>query len=231
VRQGEKTFLFGKSFEFVRQSGAVKTSLSADEIRVLKKLDNVRYNDRSKDKMKGLLTEEEKNLLDGLIKKGVVSLFSNAAKSEQLYSISKDVYDKFLMRKAVKKEAAPEVPVPHEFHVMSQNEYVNMLEKNGFVVLSNEADASVVSSELEESIRRGLVLGTRAFNKKFYIVLRSFFIEKSPGVVAAIRKGTKRVKEIAEQLNIDEDAVRSILYVLAESGDVTERRKDMFELA
>ena len=39
-----------------------------------------------------------------------------------------------------------------------------------------------------------------------------------------------KVDDIARRLGIDEDATRGILYLLAESGDVSEKKKDLFVL-
>ncbi|MDE1850979.1 MAG: hypothetical protein KGH54_04280, partial [Candidatus Micrarchaeota archaeon] len=87
------------------------------------------------------------------------------------------------------------------------------------------------SLALEGSIRRGQVLGTRSFNKKFYIILRTFFDRHGPKILKALKDGGMRVSQIASETGVDEDGIRAILYLLAESGDVSEKRKDFFTLA
>ena len=91
--------------------------------------------------------------------------------------------------------------------------------------MNSEAEATSLSTLLEASIRMGLVIGTRAFNKKFYIALKRFVAENAASVLKLIEKKSVPLPEIAKSLNIDEDAARTILYLLAESGDATEVRK------
>ena len=76
-----------------------------------------------------------------------------------------------------------------------------------------------------------MVLGTRAFNKKFYIITRLFFEKHSPGIIKTLRQGSMPVIEIAKTQNLDEEAVRGILYLLSEAGDIREQRRDVFAIA
>jgi len=212
--------------------------LSEDEIRVLRKLDTLRYNMRSREAVSKMLNDDEEKILEQLEKKNAVSLFKDS-KGNELYSISKSVYDNFLMRKKQPQGAAKPVQQPVQYkqaegysHIAAEeNENVKELESKGFVVIASEAEASSLSLALEESVRQGLVLGTRAFNKKFYIVMRQFFDRYGSKFLKELEKGEARVSDIAAKYNVDEDGARAILYLLAESGDVSEKRKDLFELA
>ncbi len=105
------------------------------------------------------------------------------------------------------------------------------LEKNGFLVLQTEAEAGRVSLLLEQSIRHGQILGTRAFNKKFYIVRRSYFDKNSGPILKKLREESDRVVELARELSIEEDGARAVLYLLSENGDVSEKKRDTFAIA
>jgi antitoxin component of MazEF toxin-antitoxin module len=204
--------------------------LSAEEINVLKKLDTLRYQMRNKERVEGLLNSNEKGVLQQLIKKRAVVPFKDQKSKTELYSISKSVYDRFLMRK--KQPEAQVIAQPVRLGSRdAQNENVRILESKGFIVLQSEAEASSLSLALEESIRQGLVLGTRSFSKKFYILLRSFFDKHSSRILKALRDGESRIGEISSEVGVEEDGARAILYLLAESGDVSEKRRDVFELA
>ncbi|MDE1828496.1 MAG: hypothetical protein KGH65_05035 [Candidatus Micrarchaeota archaeon] len=217
--------------------------ISRDEIDVLKKLDTLKYNTRSKENVLKILDKEERILLKGLMKKKAVSLFAKESGKEPLFSITKGIYDRFLMRKNAQQVAA--TPKPSEVKIEApkfrpsaasasqadENQNVAKLEKEGFIVLQSEPEASSLSLALEGSIRRGQVLGTRSFNKKFYIILRTFFDRHGPKILKALKDGGMRVSQIASEIEVDEDGVRAILYLLAESGDVSEKRKDFFTLA
>lgn len=216
-----------------------RLDISPDEVAVLKKLDTFRYTERTTTNVAKILSDQEKRLLEGLIKKQSVMLFKD--KKDSVYSISKDVYDKFLMRKKAFIVPTPEPPKPAasaksqpvpyiRLAGATQNENIERLEKEGFLVLSTEAEAAAVSLALEDSVRHGLVLGTRAFNKKFYIILRDFFNNNSGKVLKSLKEGPKSVDELAKDTGMDEDAIRAMMYLLAEQGDASERRRDVFAL-
>ncbi len=241
-RYSDKAFLFMKKADVANMlmgsSVAPKPVIQKgsdyirnDEIAVLKKLDTVRYPQRTAEKVNGMLSQSEKATLQQLIKKGAVSVFKK--NSTDLYSISKSIYDRFLMRKKQEADVKPkQVRVQLSGHIEGPYlQFIKSLEENGFLVVQTEAEAGGVSLALEQSIRQGKVLGTRSFNKKFYIVTRQFFDEHSPAVVKAMRSGTSKVGEIAADAGMSEDAARAVLYLLAEYGDVRERRKDSFTLA
>ncbi len=215
---------------------------TAEELEVLKKLDTVRYAERTEEKVNSMLTRDEKAVLKGLVAKGFVEPFAKAGAAAK-YGIAKSIYDRFLMRK--KPDAAEEVqqaqqrrslraiPVGQEKEQAAQgvDVYVKALQSNGFVVVRNEADASNLSAAMEDSIRRGLVLGTRAFNRRFYIATRAYINRNSSQILSEIEKSSKSAADIANATGLDEDGVRAVLYLLAESGDVTEVRRDIFKAA
>ena len=214
--------------------------ISNEELLVLKKLDTVRYQQRTRRKIEEMLSKDENMLLQELIAKKAVSAFRKDG--QELYGISKPIYDKFLMRKkvanqapAARKEEEPVAIMPKvqlSGHIDGPyGHLIKMLENEGFLVVQTEAEAGGVSLALEDSIRRGKVLGTRSFNKKFYIVTRQFFDMHNGKIISAMREGMEKTQEIARKANLPEDGTRAILQLLAESGDAREKKKDSFTLA
>ncbi|MDE1860106.1 MAG: hypothetical protein KGH72_00115 [Candidatus Micrarchaeota archaeon] len=225
-----------------QQRRASEAGLTQEELDVLRKLDTLRYGSRDVDSVNRMLSDREKEVLSRLIVKKAVLPFRKDMRSKELYSISKEVYDKFLMRKkkagpepAKIEEVSPQIkeaPFMYVRNKMPENENVKKLEKDGFVIVSTEGEASSLSLALEESIRRGLVLGTRAFNKKFYVVLRQYFDRHATAIIKDLKdKGESRVSSIARDVGISEDGARAILCLLSENGDVSEKKKDLFTLA
>ncbi len=232
LKYNDSSFLFAK---MASTSGSFKPlNLTLGEINVLKKLDTLRYADRTVANVSKLLNEGEKKTLQGLLDKKAVYL----SKAKGSYGIVAAVYDKFLMRK--KPGAAPQqprkvvveqpqkpIPLPPK---IEKNENVIQLETDGYIVLPTETEASSLSLALEDSIRSGKVLGIRAFNKKFYVVLRAFFDKNSGKVIKELKEGPKKVDELVKTTGVKEDGIRAMLYLLSEQGDVSERRKDVFTL-
>ena len=231
--------------------------ITAKELSILQKLDTLRYNDRTKDKVDAMLSAEERQTLQGLVKKKFVDLFKKTGDQEYKYSITRSIYNTFLYGKRP-RAAAPGAPVqrapivaaapapagssykavepakpqkPWEQKLGSGSAYTSLLESKGFVVLQNEADASNLSAAMEESIRHGQVLGTRAFNKKFYIATRSYINKNTPALMGALGEKGRSVEDLSKETGIEEDGIRAILYIMSESGDVTELRRDIFRIA
>ncbi|MCL4381457.1 hypothetical protein M1614_00560 [Candidatus Marsarchaeota archaeon] len=217
-------------------------NLETDELKVLKKLDTIRYNNRTKEYVKTIMNGNELNILQGLIRKKAVSIYKKEGENDYKYGISKDVYDKYLFGKrnenideAIKEknekvnDEAKEKG--WEIKLREKNKYADLLEVDGYLVLTNAADAEAASAQLEESIRHGLVVGTRAFNKKYYVAIKSFVTNNSQNILRLIEKKSMSVDEISAELHMDAEAVRTILYLLSESGDVTEMKKDIFRAA
>ncbi|MEM0200957.1 MAG: hypothetical protein QXD23_00955 [Candidatus Micrarchaeaceae archaeon] len=226
--------------------------LSEEEILILKKLDQLRYNMRTVENVNKLIDQKSVPILQQLIKKKAILLLKTKD-GKELYSITKYVYDKFLMRKnknifptnpsmsqeqSLQKKNIPEFKnINSKFYFQktapkeTEDMEIEQLDKNGFVVLQTEAEAAGISIKLEDSIRHGMVLGTRAFNKKFYIITRLFFEKNSTGIIKLLRQNPLNVSEIAKIQNLDEEATRGILYILSEAGDIRERRRDFFSIA
>ncbi|MFI5412625.1 MAG: AbrB/MazE/SpoVT family DNA-binding domain-containing protein [Candidatus Micrarchaeales archaeon] len=267
LKYGERTFLVARKNDIVKllskstteekvveerqaYTGMDKVQLETKELEVLKKLDTLKYNDRTISKVNAMLNGNEKETLQVLLKKKVIVPFKKTGEKESHYSIQKSIYDRFLYRKnkvvevnsavdsqqtrpksQVIKTAIQPVQKAWEQKLGEKNAYVDILESKGFLVLNNEGDAAMVSATLEDSIRQGLVLGTRAFNKKFYIGLRGFINRHAPKILKIIEQKSVNAEQIAKETGLEEDAVRTILYVLSESGDVTEVRRDLFRAA
>jgi predicted transcriptional regulator len=232
-------------------SGAVE--LSDRELDILWKLDEMRYNERTREKVDSILGPAEKTVLARLVERRFVTLYRKDPKEQYKYGISKNIYDRFLLGKRAAK-AAPQ-PKPQQVAPSPQRQdrqperkldraavkrweekseagYMEDLETKGYVVLKNEADAASASAGLEDSIRQGLVIGTRAFDKKFYIGLRGFINKNGPKIMRVLERGkSMTADEIASDVGIDVDGVKTVIYILAEKGDVTEIRREVFRIA
>ncbi len=221
-------------------------NVTNDELAVLKKLDTIRYNDRTKEKLKQALNQGERKILVGLIKRKLVSPFKKAGEQTFKYGIAKSVYNKYLLGKREPREKQqpqkavtvqiqiPQIRIPERI-LQAQpagggTSTLEMLEQNGFLVVANQTEASAISAELEASIRSGQVIGTRAFNRKYYITMKSFVSKNAQKIMKAIGTKTTSVADISKATGIDEEGCRAILYIMAENGDITESKRDTFRV-
>ncbi len=250
LKYNDSTYIFAKKSDLVnaltgnKQAAAAtapsherpREKISAEELEVLKKLDTVRYSNRTKENVRKLLDSRENAILQGLLKRKAVTLFKKEDESEYRYGISKEIYNEFLFGK--RGAGKPNIVEPEQHatkgwmvKLKEQNKYSEELETNGYLVILTEAEATTLSTLLEESIRLGLVIGTRAFNKKYYVALKSFVAQNANPVLKLIEGKSIGIADIAKSLKVEEDAARAVLYLLAESGDVTEVRRDVFKAA
>ncbi len=208
-----------------------------EELAVLKKLNTVMFKDRTKDRLQQMLNKSEKRIVQDLIKKNIMFAFKKEGEKHFRYGISRETYETFLrgkgtvMQRPQLQAAKNEAESPQkrwEKQLGGGDAYMDLLESNGFLVLANQSEASALSAALEESIRRGIVIGTRAFNKKYYIVLKAFVNKNSQRIVKAMGQKGATVEEMAKETGVGEDGIRAVLYMMAESGDVTEVKRDFF---
>lgn len=251
LRYNDSTYIFAKKSDLVnaltgggqpsaqqaaQQGASRRQGVTAEELGVLKKLDTVRYSNRTRDNVRRLLDSRENAVLQGLLKRKAVTLFKKEGEAEYRYGISKEVYNEFLYGKRAAgrpNAAAPERRAARGWMVKlkEQNKYAERLESDGYIVIQTEAEATTLSTLLEESIRLGLVIGTRAFNRKYYVALKSFVAQSAAAVLKLIDSQSMGIADIAKSLRVEEDAARALLYLLAESGEVTEVRRDVFRAA
>ncbi len=240
-------FLLEKITSQKRVRGDTKEGISDEELIVLKKLDSLRYKNRTEEVVAPMLEKGERAVLNGLInKRYVVPLKSE---SSTLYSINDGIYKKFLVKdpaafeKFSKREATAhkeeKVRKPEEMRIEKidqkavthiNEDITEELRRNGYLVIPGVSEAESASLRLESEIRSGLVIGTRAFNKKYYIVYRSFMNKHSPAIISALREKDMSTDDIAKMTGLDLDGVRSIMFILSERGEVMEKRRDFFSL-
>lgn len=222
-----------QAVSFAPASVAGQYEPSQEELSVLRKLDTIRYENRTQDSILKILNESERKTFQKLIANSAVGKFKGKDGKDH-YSIPKSIYDRFLMRKRPPAKEEPyNFVVPRAAPQSGQDESIADLQKNGFLVLQTEAEASKVSLLLEQSIRHGQVLGTRSFskNREFYILSRAYFDKYAQSILKKLREKSYRLADLSKELNMDEDGARGILCILAESGDVMERKKELFSIA
>jgi len=103
-----------------------------------------------------------------------------------------------------------------------------LLWKQGYAIFPTENEARSASEKLEQEIKRKEVLGIRGFDRNYYVATRAFYESNSPKVRAAIMKQEKSSEEVAQEIKMDEEAVKVVLRLLGEEGEVIEKRKGRY---
>ncbi len=218
---------------FVGQKGMLsKTAyapkaLSEKEKGLIRKLLAIRFESRVPFEVAKALSKEEKEMLEGLVKKEMVQVF-HGGKYEKggVYNVSDFAFNSVRepsASPASPPSAAPAAPLP----VSS----IAHLEKCGWMILENDTEARNFANAFPDKVKSGEVRGQRAFDRRYYFVTRAFFESHEKGVQSALGKSDKTAEEISSSLGIDAEGCRAILVHLLESGDVMEKKKGKFSRA
>lgn len=182
-----------------------ETTIKESEIAILKKLLDIKFERRVPETIEKEFSEAEKLLLKELEKKQLVNLFKGKKYPEGVYNINADVYS------LIKSK---EIRGPSEF-------------ERGYLTISDKEEAVRISKKYSSEMRNGEIIGIKGFDGKFYVVTKAFF-EKSQKLILAALIGNMSMNEIAENSNIEIDGCNAVVRIMAENGDILEKKKGVY---
>jgi len=209
---------------------AVKASIQIPteaEKKVLKRLLSIKFQNRIPSNVDKVLTAEEKKVLKELEEKRFINLFRGRKYPEGVYNINDRIYSTLYGKKTVtqKKEPAKAEPVKAA-KKDAKTDPASSLDKNGYAV-GTSRDLRDIIDKNKTAIKSGKIKGLKGFDGRFYIARMDYVSKMSPLIIAQLDK-ERSIDEVAENLKIEPDAVRTVLHILAEAGDVIEKRKGVY---
>ncbi len=238
-----------------------QVELTGDDLSLLRKITSVKFEERIPENVLKMLSGKEMQQLKSLVDRGILSVYKGGKyQAKGVYAIPRDVY-RYVRRvldegigasppaKAqLQAEEQPVVPKEQKIspqkseeqspqRIVPQQEYklvadaVRVLDKDGFVVISNDDLARAISGTLQEKIKKGAVMGMKGFDGKYYIMHTKKYLE-ADSLLRTYLSENKRatLTELAKNLEIDEVLCRGVLNYLLESGDVIEKSRGKYEL-
>ncbi|MEM0360023.1 MAG: hypothetical protein QXK06_01625 [Candidatus Diapherotrites archaeon] len=104
------------------------------------------------------------------------------------------------------------------------------LERDNFTVISTEDEAKQLCEEKNEEIRRRELLGIKSFDGDYLVIKTEMYEKQAPEVLAFIKKKSiATADEISTALHLNKQLVKVICEFLKEEGEITEKRKELFE--
>jgi hypothetical protein len=192
-----------------------KKGMGMEEMELLRKLNSIKFSERIPYAVNKKLSTREKEVLSKLIEKGAVQVYKGGKYSKTgVYEISNSVYT---LLKGKKPEA--EGGTAEE-----------QLEKNGYAIVEDERNAEELCKKLDREIRSGDIIGTRGFDKRFYVAKRSWFTSMFERVRQSMRKGANNIADISREVKIGEPACAVILEIMKDKGDAIEKRRGCYGL-
>ncbi|MBI5159629.1 hypothetical protein HY992_05920 [Candidatus Micrarchaeota archaeon] len=194
---------------------------SEKELALLKKLESIKFDQRIPNLVNKGLTVAERKTLEGLIKKRLVTVYREKKYAKTgVYNIPRQVYAELRKKQACKEIETPSNP----------DELLKFLEENGYMTVNEEEKMKTIAFKLEEQKKAGEIIGTRGFDRTFYIMKKKTYDALLEKARKAIEKGGTP-SQVAETLKITETLARTMLEIMKEEGEAIEKQKNMFYTA
>lgn len=198
-----------------------KLPVSFEELGLLKKMAAMPMESRT---IKGMgLSGAEQMMLNVLKKRGFI-FFSEKKYPGGVYGLSREAYEM-----ATRGSFFSPVPSPaerlSEKKILTWDEH---LAKYGYVIIENEVEARDASLRLEQELRTGEVLGTRGFDKKYYVAQKRFYSAWNEKIRPFLKEKMLNLDQVAEALSMSEVAARVALELMREQGEIIEKKKGWY---
>lgn len=185
---------------------------------------SVRFDRRTPAEIARLVSKEEKETLDGLMKRKLVHIFHGGKyEKEGVYNVSESAFNSVREPPGTQQHSVAQQPLP-----ISSPEH---LDRNGWMVLESESDARNFAAAYPEKVKSGEVKGLRAFDRKYYFVKRGFYEAWEKPAQLALSKSEKTAEEIAAENGMAPEGARCLLLHMCETGDILEKHKGKFARA
>jgi hypothetical protein len=224
-----------------REGGAAgDRGISNEERAVMKKLLAIRFENRTPAFVEKSLDETERATLQELAAKGLVSVFRGNKYRDGVYSISDSayalVYPKGEARAGGGQDAAGASgggSPSRQYRTAPQEPPAGAsgaqaaLGSRGFAIIQDRREAMMLSEQYQAQMKAGSVIGVKGFDGKFYIVTRDFFTRTQAAVGAALKEPMDAAS-IAAAVKADPEGCLAVLRLMAENGDIIEKKKGIF---
>jgi len=199
--------------------------LSDAEKRVLKKLLSIKFHNRAPAYVEKVLLPEEKGVLNELLDKNFINVFKSEKYPNGVYNINDKVYSVLYGREESASKSPQSTPSVKKERENPQGSLA-LLESKGYVIGTSK-DLGEIVEKYKDEIKSGRIKGLRGFDGKFYIAKAEYVEQLSPLIIKQLDR-ERTIEEIASNLHVEPDAVRTVLHILAEAGDVIEKRKGIY---
>ena len=220
--------------------------LNEREKAVLRKLLSIRFEKRTPAYVKEELTPEELEVLSGLEGKGLVNVFRGSKYKDGVYNIKDSIYP-HLSGNEGEKARTPEPGSPERENAgpvpaaqrgggpvaaraapsAGYSDSFSLLTSRGYLIVLDKNEARSLSERLNTEMKSGAVLGVKGFDGKFYIVTRSYF-NSALAAIGPIFKDEMDGPSIASAAKLDPEGCMAVLRLMAENGEIIEKKRGVF---
>jgi len=193
-----------------------RKGLSESEKQVLRKLLSIRFEKRTPAYVAKALSAQEKEMLKDLEERGHVNVFRGKKYRNGVYNISDRTYPLLKRSAEPARKAAPRY-----------SDHFTLLKTQGFIIIKERKEAFELSQRLKQEMKSGSAVGIKGFDGRFYIVT-SGYLSKAKGAISSALSEDMDSASIAEAAKLDHDGCMAVLRVMAENGEVIEKKRGVF---
>jgi len=217
------------------------------DAKIINRLKQSRLSERVEGKFEGLLNSEELKRFKELVKEGRIIPFKLSEKYKKaVYKLAEEIREtsekiaeaarKYEEAQSLEKKREEQPPKRYiqtgrpinSITVPSVEEM--KLAKHDYAIVRDDSVARTLSTRLSDEIRKREVFGTKTFDGEYYIIKKRLYDKYAPTILQFIKgHSSASADQIARELNIDKALVKVICEFLRERGDITERRKEVYE--
>jgi hypothetical protein len=210
------------SVPLAQEAPKEKKGINTEEGAVLRKLLSIRFENRTPAYVGKALSQGEMEILKELERKRLVNVFRGNKYKDGVYNINDSIYP-LLSKKA---DARGEVPV-QAHRTPGPGGSLSALGTRGFAILGDKREALLVSEQLSAEIKSGAVVGIKGFDSRFYLVTKNYYTSAA-SAIASVLKEDMDVQTIASAARLEPDGCIAVLRLLAENGEIIEKKKGIF---
>ena len=185
-----------------------EVKLSDEDIGVLKKIGYIRHYERTMKNIDERLNDVEKKICVSLLSKKV--LFEYTKRGKRLIGISREYFPYVVGKQK-----------------MVSDPLVTKLMDRGYMVLDDYREAMDLNNKLRRARLDNKIRGVRGFDKKYYVITTDKLSEVQSKFSNAL-KTQKTLEELAGETRLPEELCKAALEVLRESGEIVEKKKEVY---
>lgn len=212
-----------------RQAGQI----TDQERDVLRKLLSIRFENRTPAFVGKALEQRELEILRELERRRLVNVFRGDKYREGVYNINDKIYPLLSGRAEARAESRPEGRIEARSqeappsHSASPGVSLSALNSRGFAIITDKREALALSEQLSSEIKGGSVVGIKGFDGKFYLVTKNYLTD-SAAAISSVLKEEMDVAAISSAARLEPDGCVAVLRLLAENGEIIEKKRGVF---
>jgi len=202
-----------------------------EELLLLRKLSQIKFQERTPALVEKSLSEQERRILQSLEKKKLIYAFFGGKYAKGVYNIPDSVYPMLSKQTLAIPTAAPSPAAKALSCPLPAIDTYEHFEQTGFSIVQMEGAIRMMHDKLKDRISSGDVIGVRAFDKRLYLASKRFFSGCEQKIRPHLDSKGKSVEQFAKLAGIGEDAALATLVILCDSGEAIEKKKGFYSTA